>query len=115
MRIRFDMPKVAELEECVRRNNEALDELLNKFFETEGGERIKSSIKDIRTGVIKAKPPGFGKSFIITGMVNSLSGLMMDIPDFGIQLGSLKRQLPDSTESVANNLAYLIYKQSEGL
>lgn len=95
------------MEDCIVRNKD----VLNEFFETDEGKKYMPVAKSFQPYVTTLRSEGFENLVIIISVVNSLHVLIVNTEGSGKWLGSLSRQLSDSAELVAYNLAYLLYKK----
>jgi hypothetical protein len=96
-----------KMEDCIVRNKD----VLNEFFETDEGKKYMPVAKSFQPYVTTLRSEGFENLVIIISVVNSLHVLIVNTEGSGKWLGSLSRQLSDSAELVAYNLAYLLYKK----
>lgn len=103
----MDTPEIMNMEDCIGRNNDAL----NEFFETDEGKKYMLVAKSFQPYVTTLRSEGFENLVITISVVNSLQVLIVKTEGSGKWLGNLSRQLSDSVELVAYNLAYLLYKK----
>ena len=100
-------PKRAELESCIKKNEDTLEKFLNK---KEGKKFISYSDKMI-TLIYEFYPADSVRSTTL----DTLHAYLMDNIGFGEWHGELLPQPSDSMSSLAYNLSYLIYKKRRSL
>ena len=103
----MNTPKLMEMEECTERNKK----VLNKFFETDQGQKYIPIVESIKNSVVATmRSKGFENLVITKAAVSSLYVIIVDTEGSGTWLGSLSRQLSDPPKLVAYNLAYSLFK-----